>query len=226
VNRGPEGYSIDTNIVKAGDWYYAMATGWPWPPNCGGGKGQQPCLVPGGIAPIRTADIFDPKSWRAWDGAGFNVAFVDPYLGQVTRPQDHLYTPVQYLDCINAINFHEASQLFVATLWDPWNDAYGPPGLYFSTSPDLIHWSKPALAIAQDQLLQREPEGNWSYMYFSLIDPNSTDRNYATITDDPYLYYVRFDDNHGPYTRVLFRQKIKLDWLLKSPDKPGDPKSK
>jgi len=226
-NRGPEGYSIDTNIIKAGDWYYAVATGWPWPPNCGDGKGQTPCLVPGGAAPIRTADVLDPKSWRAWDGSGFNIAFVDPYLGPVTRPQDHLYTPVGYLYYINAINFHEASQLFVATLWDPWNDAYGgPPGLYFSTSPDLIHWSKPVLAIAQDQLLQREPEGNWSYQYFSLIDPKSADRNYSTITDDPYLYYVRMDDNHGPYTRVLFRQKIKLDWLMKAQEKPKDAKSR
>ncbi len=34
-----------------------------------------------------------------------------------------------------------------------------------------------------------------------------------TITDTPYLYYVRMDGNHPPYQRVLFRQKIKLDWL-------------
>jgi hypothetical protein len=27
---------------------------------------------------------------------------------------------------------------------------------------------------------------------------------------------LRLDDNHGPYQRVLFRQKIKLDWLLKA----------
>jgi hypothetical protein len=24
------------------------------------------------------------------------------------------------------------------------------------------------------------------------------------------------DDNHGPYQRVLFRQKVKLDWLVKA----------
>jgi hypothetical protein len=30
------------------------------------------------------------------------------------------------------------------------------------------------------------------------------------------LYYVRMDDNHGPYQRVLFRQKVKLDWLVKA----------
>jgi hypothetical protein len=44
-----------------------------------------------------------------------------------------------------------------------------------------------------------------------------------TITDTPYLYYVRMDDNHGPYQRVLFRQKIKLDWLAPLRQKPAAP---
>jgi hypothetical protein len=223
VNQGPEGYSVDTNIIKAGEWYYAMVTDWPWPPNCGDGKGARPCSVPGGAAPIRTADILDPSSWRGWDGKDFSVVFADPYRGPIARPQDHVYKPVPGMDYVNAINFHEATHLFIATLWDPWNTAYGPPGLYFATSPDLIHWSKPALAVTQNQLLQREPEGNWSYSYFSLIDPRSTDRNYSTVTNNPYLYYVRSDDDHGPYKRVLFRQRIKLDWLTTSTQNSSAP---
>jgi hypothetical protein len=67
--------------------------------------------------------------------------------------------------------------------------------------------------MTQNQMLRREPEGNWSYAYFSLIDAKSTDSSYITITDKPYLYYVRMDGNHPPYQRVLFRQEIKLDWL-------------
>jgi hypothetical protein len=223
VNQGPEGYSVDTNIIKSGEWYYAMATDWPWPPNCGDGKGARPCLVPGGAAPIRTADILDPSSWRGWDGKDFSVVFADPYRGPIARPQDHVYKPVPGMDYVNAINVHEASHLFIATLWDPWNTAYGPPGLYFATSADLVHWSKPALAMTQSQLLQREPEGNWSYSYFSLIDPKSTDLNYSTITNNPYLYYVRSDDDHGPYRRVLFRQKIRLDWLTTPTQNSGAP---
>jgi hypothetical protein len=102
--------------------------------------------------------------------------------------------------------------LFVATLFDPWNEAYGPPGLYLSTSPDLVQWTKPTLVVTVKELLAKEPPGNWSYAYFSLLDPNSSDQNFSTITDSPYVYYVRSDDNHGPYTRVLFKQKIKLTW--------------
>jgi hypothetical protein len=77
--------------------------------------------------------------------------------------------------------------------------------------------------MTQNQMLRREPEGNWSYAYFSLIDAKSTDSSYMTITDNPYLYYVRMDGNHPPYQRVLFRQKIKLDWLAASHPKAAAP---
>ena len=223
VNQGPEGYSVDANIIKVGDWYYTIVTDWPWPPNCGNGKRMRACLVPGGAAPIRTSNILDPSSWRGWDGKEFSVVFTEPYRGAVAQPKDHVYTPVPNLYYVNAINLNEGSHLFIATLWDPWNTAYGPEGLYLTTSTDLVHWSKPALAITRDQLLQNEPGGNWSYSYFSLIDPKSTDSNFSTITDNPYLYYVRSDENHGPYNRVLFRQRIKLGWLTAESRNAGSP---
>jgi hypothetical protein len=69
--------------------------------------------------------------------------------------------------------------------------------------------------MTQNHMLRREPEGNWAYMYFSLIDPKSTDSSFMTITDNPYLYYVRMDNNHPPYQRDLFRQKINLAWLTR-----------
>jgi hypothetical protein len=212
VNQGPEGYSIDTNIVKLGKWYYAVATDWPWPPNCGQ-TGQPQCLVPFGGAPIRTSNILDPSSWRAWSGKGFWTSFADPYPGPVSDPKSHVYTPIQYLDSVNAINYNEARQLFVATYYDPYDRAFGgPPGVYLATSPDLVTWSKPTLLVSVAELLAKEPPGNWSYAYFSLLDPNATDDNFSTITNTPSLYYVRLDDNHGPYVRVLFRQRINLTW--------------
>jgi len=86
VNQGPEGVSVDTNIVKVGDWYYTAMSGWPWPPSCGDGKGMKPCLNPGCTCPIRTANILDASSWHGWDGKGFNVVFADPYHGPITNP--------------------------------------------------------------------------------------------------------------------------------------------
>jgi hypothetical protein len=213
VNQGPEGYSVDANIVKAGEWYYDEVYSWAWPPMCGGGKGQKPCRVPDGACAIRTANILDPSSWRGWDGKDFTVEFVDPYRAPVPNPKAHVCVAVPYLDYSTGINYHAASHLFVATLWNQGSAGWGPQGLYFTTSPDFIHWSKPELAMTQNQMLRREPAGNWSYAYFSLIDPTSADSSYMTITDNPYLYYVRMDGNHAPYQRVLFRQRIKLNWL-------------
>jgi hypothetical protein len=141
----------------------------------------------------------------------------------VANPQSHVCTIVPYLDYTTGINYHAASHLFVATLWNQGSASWGPEGVYFATSPDFIHWSKPELAITQNQMLRREPEGNWSYQYFSLIDPKSTDSSFMTITDNPYLYYVRMDNNHGPYQRLLFRQKIKLNWLAPLRQKPAAP---
>ncbi|MBB5342065.1 hypothetical protein HDF10_000015 [Edaphobacter lichenicola] len=215
VNQGPEGCSVDANIVKVGGWYYDALNGWTWPPNCGDGKGLRPCLNPGGSCPIRTVNIQDASSWRGWDGKGFNVVFADPYRGPVANPAAHLCVSVPNIEFLSGFNYYEAAHLFIGTQFTPVETAYGPPGVYFTTTPDFVHWSKPALALTMNQMLRREPEGSWSYAYFSLIDPRSTDSSFMTITDTPYLYYVRMDDNHGPYQRVLFRQKTKLNWLTK-----------
>jgi hypothetical protein len=210
IDKGPSGYSVDTNIVKVGKWYYAMSTSWQWPQNCTADKRPQHCLTPLGGAPIRTSNLLDVSSWRSWDGKDFSVSFVDPYLGPVKHPQDHVYTPVPYMAYVTAINIYEPAHLFVATLFDGWDTTYGPEGLYLSTSTDLIHWTKPTLVVTQAQLLAKEPKGNWSYAYFTLLDPRSKDANFSGIGKHPYVYYVRLDNNNPPYTRVLFRQRVKL----------------
>jgi len=63
VDGGPTGFSVDTGIIHYRGWYYAVATAWSWPPGC-----SNACLISGG-APIRTRDVFDPASWRAWSVA-------------------------------------------------------------------------------------------------------------------------------------------------------------
>jgi hypothetical protein len=185
-------------------------------PNCGGGKGQKPCLVPDGACAIRTANILEPPSWRGWDGKDFTVQFVDPYRGTVANPQSHVCTIVPYLDCTTGVSSVRCDAM------EPGLRFLGAGGVYYTTSADFIHWSKPELAMTQNQMLRREPEGNWSYQFFSLIDPKSTDSSFMAITDD-LLYYVRMDNNHGSYQRVLFRQKINLNWLAPLGQKPAAP---
>jgi hypothetical protein len=135
------------------------------------------------------------------------------YRGPVANPQSHACALVPYMDYAQAIAFHPASHHFVATLWNEGSGDVGPKGVYFSTSADFVHWSRPALALTENQMLRREPLGasKWSYGYFSLIDPNAADASFMTITDHPYLYCVRIDD-YGDLL-ILFRQRVKLGWL-------------
>ena len=212
IDRGPMGYSVDTNVVNYGGWYYAVATDWTWPPNCTEQMQQaapRQCLVPGGGAPIRTTDIFDPSSWLGWSGSDFSVSFVDPYLGTVSDPKSHVYTPVPYMGYVNGINIYQPGNIVVATLWDYWDDTMGPPGMYLTTSTDLVHWTTPTLVVTVQQIEANDPPGSWLYAYFSLIDPTATDLNFESVGNEPYVYFVRLNTN-DVYERVLFRQKIKL----------------
>jgi len=166
-------------------------------------------VVPTGGAPIRTKEVFDPASWRAWNGTDFSLTFVDPYLGPVAHPKEHIYTPVPYMFAVNAINIYQAANLVVATLWDYWDNTLGPPGLYLTTSRDLIHWTKPTLVVTVKEISEHDPKGSWLYAYFSLLDPTAPDLNFSIVGDHPYVYFVRLDTNNA-YHRVLFRQRVKL----------------
>jgi hypothetical protein len=208
AGTGPTGYSVDTNIIYWNGWYYAGVTDWTWPPNC---TDQPPhrCRVPNGGATMRTHDVFDPSSWRSWNGSDFALSFADPYVSTVEHPEEHIYRPVPYMTFVNAINIYQPANIIVATLWNGFTNEYGPKGLYLTTSADLVNWTKPTLVVGLDQLLAKEPEGSWSYAYFSLLDPDAQDLNFSTIGDHPYLYYVRLNNNNSSY-RVLFRQPISL----------------
>jgi hypothetical protein len=65
-------------------------------------------------------------------------------------------------------------------------------GIYYSTSDDLRDWTK--------RKLVREVELPWTFrcgdqnpiLYPSLLDPESTTRNFETTGRRPYLYFTRF----------------------------------
>jgi hypothetical protein len=189
------GYDMPTNILRINRFYYAMLNDWPF-------KAQKygPCLM-------RTMDIFDPASWRAWNGVDFSVRFINPYQESNSQPEQHVCAPVLAGE-VESLVFHEQTGCFIATQFTP-DGRFGPPGFYLVASADLIHWSEPTLVASRKELLERESRGNWEYGYFSLIDPASSDRNFSTISSTPFVYYVRLDNNH-PYARILFRRQIKL----------------
>jgi hypothetical protein len=208
VDSGPEGYSVDSNVINYGGYYYAVATAWTWPPNCNGSTGPQRCITTGG-APLRTTDFLDPSSWRAWSGTDFSIQFADPYPGPVANPEKHVFTAVPYMFAINAINIYQPANVVVATLWDYWDNELGPPGLYVTTSTDLVNWTKPRLVATLTQITANDPPGSYTYAYFSPLDPAAPDLNFSVIGDTPYIYFVRIDNSNSSF-RVLYRQQLQL----------------
>jgi hypothetical protein len=91
-----------------------------------------------------------------------------------------------------------------------WDTRFGSPGLYISASSDLIHWSKPSPMVSTEQMLQEESPGKWKYGYFALLDPSARDRNFTTVADTPFVYYVRFNLIRGNLSRILMRRRIQL----------------
>jgi hypothetical protein len=190
------GYNAPTNIVKAGGYYYSLINNWPY-------KAQQygPCL-------IRASDVFDPRSWQAWDGKSFTIRFADPYREKIVKAEDHVCAPV-FPGNAETLVQHVSTGAFVVMQLAV-DGRFGPPGFYIQGSRDLIHWSSPSLLVKMTDLRAMDGTGNWTYDYVSLLDPASTDRNFSTVTDTPYLYYVRSDADRLPYVRALFRIPIKL----------------
>jgi hypothetical protein len=126
----------------------------------------------------------------------------------VPQPQEHIFTPVKWMQFVTGLNVYQPANVAVATLWDYWDDELGPPGMYFTTSTDMIHWSEPKLVVTLAEILSNDPKGSWLYAYFSVIDPDAPDPSFSIIGDHPYLYYVRLDNNGQD--RVLFRQRLTL----------------
>ena len=179
LGLGHHGYFNPSNIVSldGAAYMFAFATR-------ANAQQEGNCL-------LRTTTIWQPESWRAWNGSDFGVAFADPYTEQV-EPERHVCSPVAPGSLrwpVTSLVRHRPTGQFIATML---NGARGG-GVYYATSPDLLHWSPPALLMPAIGL------GAWTcadpppIFYPSLLDPASTDRNFETVTDDPVLFATRFN---------------------------------
>jgi hypothetical protein len=212
---GPNGYFFPSNIVRADDGYfYTMFRAED--------KGAQQY----GTCVMRTRDLSDVTSWRAWSGTGFTVKFRNPYLPGSFNPADHVCAPV---DPASIGSLSES--LTWNTYFRKWmligisvgNPGLGlPPGVYYSLSDDLIDW--------QDYDLLMEAELTWTDDCVppdpirdpGVIDPNSTSRNFETVGQTSHLYYTEFHYVNcvGSLNRDLRRIPIEF-----SNQQPGGPQA-
>jgi hypothetical protein len=179
------GVFASSNIIKLSDGlYYAMA------------KVEQYGVQQVGVCVMRTGDLSDPSSWRAWDGAGFNIRFVNPYEQPAESPSSHVCEPVaigEIAKMADSVTYNTYFQKYLLVGNAGGRDVNGNViwGFYYSLSNDLVHWSNRKLLL--DAPLP------WTYtcgpedpvLFPSILDPDSTARNFDTSDQSPDLYFTR-----------------------------------
>jgi phage tail protein X len=198
------GYFNPTNIVSADGEFYVIvyATGY---------RGQQK-----GSCVLRTRDVGDPASWRAWDGTGFGVRFTNPYMpvvdpsAHVCRPVDEQHLPTVVMSLVQHVQSGVYLALFVAANDDPQEPQ--EQAIYVAASWDLISWSGRSKVMSIMTPGHQRCSGPAPLGYPSLLDPNSLSRNFSTVGDDAQLFLTRFNlrDCQVSLDRDLIRFPVKL----------------
>jgi hypothetical protein len=187
-DSGPAGIFQPSNIVHnpADDYYYTLLRVQRY-------RDQVP-----GTCVMRTTDIADPRSWRAWDGAGFNVRFINPYLEPDEPPENHICHPVSQDEIqlmVESLTFNTYldSFLLVGTAVEDQLDGETVSGIYYSTSDDLIHWTPRKLITEVESRQTYECGDPDPISYPSVLDPDSSSRNFETTGKRAYIYVTRFN---------------------------------
>jgi hypothetical protein len=183
-DAGRFGVFSPSNIIEKDGFYYAMMLiSSPYRAQRAGA-----CLM-------RTKDLGDPTSWRAWDGAGFTVRFVNPFNEPSATPETHTCHPVS-ADQIGQVNRSLTYNTYLNKYFvigiDREVDSQSQElirGFYYSFSDDLIHWSDKQLLLDTGECVPGVTGSFGSYP--SVLDPSSTDRNFSTVGRTAYLYWNR-----------------------------------
>jgi len=161
-----------------------------------------------GICMMRTNDLMDPASWRAWDGKAYTKSFVSPY-GMVPGTEgEHVCTvtnlpagscvplPGEKRGCQAAgIAWSVYLKKFVVTLGCGSN-------FQWATSDDLITWSDPQLLDVRHNMPANQSKIVRAMNYPTFMDPTAPqafgDKNFYTIGQNPYLFWASI--GHSPYS--------------------------
>jgi len=186
------GYQEPTNIVHAADGYYYARFGEFPPPGLPYYGGE--CLM-------RTQTLSDPASWRAWDGAAFELQMTDPY----TNPPASICAnnPSNVTVPYESLTFNTYLNEYMLVGLDADYEGGTPAncGFHFALSPDLVNWSAQQLiapAYLPAPTACEAPDAGGlagSFAYGSIIDPDDPSTNFETPGRTSYMYYSRFNDN-------------------------------
>lgn len=203
----PHGYFSPSNIILGPEgYYYTLFMAIPDP--------DEPAFR--GTCVIRTDNLNDPSSWRAWDGSDFALTIGSPY-DELGNPSPTGLPPCTFVSrsqigtLHGSLTYNEFLQryLLVGSGVYVINGAQ-ICGTYFSLSEDLIEWTPAQLIMSG--LLPHPPctsgSPNGSIIYPSLIDHQDSSLNFEITGQTPHLYYVLW--NQG-LDRDLWRVPITFE---------------
>lgn len=216
----PFGMSSGTNIIKKDEYYYKFLTAKDH------GEQQR------GLILMRTQTLPDHRSWRCWDGEGFNVEFINPYFPETDGvpptdfdPANHVCEPVSIsesgiMGAAKSVSYNTYLQKYMLlshtgylldeeTLDEETGEPRRNYGFFYSLSSDLVNWGPSQVLLEIRSWNQPEFEvGTTKHGYPVLIDPNDTSRNFEGTEDQVYLYYTA---NHfGFLDRDLVRRSVTI----------------
>jgi hypothetical protein len=151
-----------------------------------------------GTCVMRTQRLDDPTSWRAWDGSGFNMRFINPYQETAADPVEHTCQIVSLLP-IYSLTYNTYFGAFLAV-------GVRSNGFYYALSDDLVHWTVAKLLMSATQGFANGFTPPY-YAYPSIVDPDSPTRSFDISGQSPYLYYSRFN-GFSPLSIDLLRVRV------------------
>jgi hypothetical protein len=186
ADTGPAGIMMPSNIIKfaSDNMYYTLVAA------------QDYGAQEGGTCLMRTGNLLDPTSWRAWDGSGFTVQFVNPYTDS-SDPAQHVCEPVS----VNEIGMMSASVhynlylnkfVLVGQSGNTFDTRQEDPGIYWSTSSDMIHWTRAKQLMKSELLWTHQCGDSDPIMHPSLLDPASASPNFELGGRQVDLFFTQF----------------------------------
>lgn len=141
--------------------------------------------------------------WRAWDGRDFTADIGSPYS------KDREKT-----DCVPVMKGNLASVKYI-----PDRDVFAGVGtngveFWYTFSTNLVNWEAPRSLKTSPRPSTWKPGDPPPEAYPSLLDPESSSRNFDTLDKRPYLYFVRYAVENGKVElrkRELLRIPIKIE---------------
>jgi hypothetical protein len=179
------GYFNPSNIIAKDGFVYAFVFAEAY-----GAQRRGACLM-------RTDTPDDPASWRAWDGEGFRVRFIDPYRAPAADAGRHVCQPLPGLPyTISSVVRHRDSGRFIAVMSGriaDGEDGPGTTGILYATSADLVRWSPPRLLLAAPLMYAFTCGVREVFAYPALLSEDSVSRSFETVGNHAHLYLTRFN---------------------------------